>query len=225
MVPRRRARPRVIELVGPAGAGKSTLAQQLCSRNALLRGPLTMWGLPKKALLESALRITPFLATASVHGRAPQLEALTHMIRLDALRQVVDRLAAHSVVLLDEGPVFGLGWLEVFFPANGDRVTRGWRDRMLLEWADRIDLIVVVDAPDPILAQRIKSREKFHDVKHRTPPEIYAFTERYRRALSAIVETLGAVGVSICRVSTHEPDADAPLNAVAARLETSTDGQ
>ena len=44
MVPRRRARPRVIELVGPAGSGKSTLAQDLCSRNVELRGPISMWG-------------------------------------------------------------------------------------------------------------------------------------------------------------------------------------
>lgn len=224
MVPRRRARPRVIELVGPAGSGKSTLAQDLCSRNAGLRGPISMWGLPRNALLASAARIIPFLIRAAIHGRAPQLEALTHMIRLDALRQVVDQAASHSVVLLDEGPIFGLAWLEVFFPAD-DRVTRGWRDRMLLEWADRIDLVVTLDAANPTLAQRIRTREKYHDVKHRTPPEIYAFTERYRRALTGLVEALGAVGVSICRLSTDQRPHESAASVVAERLASSTDGE
>jgi len=215
----------VIELVGPAGAGKSTLAQALCRRHAALRGPMSLWGQPRKALLASALRLVPYWLSAARHGYAPPLEAFTHMMRLDAMLDSVDRAATESPVLLDEGPIFGLGWLEVFFPANGDRVARAWRERMLREWANRIDLVVMLDASNPVLAERIQTREKPHDVKHRAPPEIYAFTERYRRALTGLVESLDAVGVSICRLATDDHHHESAAALVGEHLESAPYGE
>jgi len=46
---------------------------------------------------------------------------------------------------------------------------------------------VRLDAPDPVLAQRIRSREKPHMVKHQSDQEIAAFAARFRAAFAAVI--------------------------------------
>jgi hypothetical protein len=206
--------------VGPAGAGKSTIAAAVCARDPRLLGPVGVWGLPFSVLLPSALRLVPVWVAGAVRGRAPSWDALAQMIRLEALRRVVDRASGErGAILLDEGPVFGLGYLEVFFPANGDRFARSWRERVLREWADRLDLVIVIDAANPVLEARIRSREKRHLVKHQEPAAIHAFSEHYRRVLSTLVEAMAAIGVSTWSVPTDAHSTHEAAALVSARLE------
>jgi hypothetical protein len=215
------ARHAVVELVGPAGAGKSTFANQICARNALVLGPFSMWGLPRAALIGAALRLAPAWIAATLRRRAPRLEAMGHMIRVEALRRVVDRAARRGIVLLDEGPLFGLMRLDVFFPANGDAFTAAWRDRTCRYWAQRLDAVIVLDAANRTLAQRIRTRDKHHDYKSRTPPEIYEFTERYRRVMHELVQALRQAGaVRVWTMRTDEPPGDASAAAMVEQLET-----
>jgi hypothetical protein len=147
------------------------------------------------------------------------------MIRLEALRVVVDHAAAERrAVVLDEGPVFGLGWLEVFFPANGDRLARQWRQRVMRQWAERLDLVFVLDAANGTLAQRIQTRAKPHMVKGLPDAEIDAFTERYRAVLGELVRALAAVGVTSVTVPTDGHSSREAAALVAAWLEPLRDG-
>jgi hypothetical protein len=189
-------RARLVELVGPAGAGKSTLAQVLPSRNPRIRSGLTLWGLPRGLLLISGVALFPTLVRAALSGHPLRWAELTQMVRLGALRLAVRRAVARDdpVLLLDEGPVFGLGWLDVFFPPNGDLGRTQWRRRMVRAWAECLDVVVRVDAADPVLASRIRSRAKPHMVKDRPDDEVYSFTARFRRALDHAVAELRAAG-------------------------------
>src|SRR5437588_157898 len=47
-------RPLLVELVGPAGVGKSALAERLTARSGVVRA--SVWNLPRSLLLESAAR-------------------------------------------------------------------------------------------------------------------------------------------------------------------------
>ncbi|HXV85057.1 MAG TPA: hypothetical protein VD793_00080 [Gemmatimonadales bacterium] len=187
--------PRLVELVGPAGAGKSTLARALPARDWDMAG-LTLWGLPRRFLLAAALALIPTAARAALRGRPLRWGELVQMARLGALRREVRRTVARGdrLILLDEGPVFGLGWLEVFFPRNGDTAREAWRHRTVRTWAACLDLVVQVDAPDSVLADRIRTRAKPHMVKHRPDDEVFGFTARFRRALDHAVADLKHAG-------------------------------
>ena len=54
-----RQRGVVVELVGPAGAGKTTLAQGVSAVDPTVRAGLSLWGLPRAKLLEATLPLLP----------------------------------------------------------------------------------------------------------------------------------------------------------------------
>ena len=190
-----RSRGVVVELVGPAGAGKTTLAQGVSAVDPTVRAGLSLWGLPRPRLLEAALPLLPtFLASAVLPSRRLQWGEMAQMIRLGALRRVVrDEARKHRVILLDEGPVFALSWLDVFFAKNGDRAA-SWRKRAVADWASLLDVVVFIDAADSTLAQRIRTREKHHMVKDRSDEEIYGFAAGFRKAFDRVIADIAKAG-------------------------------
>ena len=190
-----RQRAVVVELVGPAGAGKTTLAQGVSAVDPSVRAGLSLWGLPRPKLLEATLPLIPtFLASAVLPSRRLQWGEMAQMIRLGALRRVVRAEAdKHRVILLDEGPVFALSWLDVFFARNGDRVV-SWRRRAIADWASLLDVVVFIDASDSTLAQRIRTREKEHMVKDRSDEEIYGFAAGFRKAFDRVIAEISKAG-------------------------------
>ena len=214
-------RPAVLELVGPAGAGKSTLARSLRARDASVRADLSLWGLPRAELLVGALRLIPTILAALASGRPFRWPEIAQMIRLDALRREVTRsLEDRRIVILDEGPVFALSWLDVFYGRNGrDRAFAIWRQRALAAWADLLDSVVLLDASDPSLAHRIRTRAKPHPVKDKPDAEIYGFAAGFRRAFERVIADLLAVGGENLRLTILDTG-DTPADRHAEQLFT-----
>src|SRR5947208_15990264 len=99
------ARPLIVELVGPAGVGKSALAQRLLAQPDVVRA--SVWNLPAVLLIESAVRSLPLLLRLCVVTRALPREALKQIVRLNALRPFVCcRVGRAAVVGLDDAPLF-----------------------------------------------------------------------------------------------------------------------
>jgi hypothetical protein len=182
----------MVELVGPAGAGKTTLARALQECDSGVRVGPSLWGLPRPLLLASAIALVPTALTAARAGRSLRGAEYAQMTRLGALRRVLERERHEpgTAVVLDEGPVFGLSWLEVFFAGNGDPLRARWRARALADWASRLDVVVRLDGPDWLLATRIRERDKPHLVKGAPDPAIHAFNARFRRAFDQVIEGL-----------------------------------
>ena len=183
----------IVELVGPAGAGKSTLAEGVSSTDKTVRAGLGLWGLPRPDLLRSALALIPTIIAAALAGGRSRLRwgEAAQMIRLGALRRAVRRESTqHRVILLDEGPVFALSWLEVFFARNGERVRGAWRRRAIAEWAALLDVVVFIDASDSTLAQRIRTREKPHGLKAGSDAEIFGFSAGFRKAFDRVISEM-----------------------------------
>jgi len=185
----------LMELVGPAGAGKSLLADRLRARGDVVRA--SVWNLPRVLILESALRSLPVLARMCVATRAFPRAELEQIVRLNALRLFVRRrVGGASVVVLDEGPVFALSWLRVF---GHPRIQNGrlepWWHRTLADWAGVLDRVVMLDAPEPVLVSRIRGRQKPHDIfRQMTDAQILDLIARYRTAFDGVLAALTAGG-------------------------------
>lgn len=184
-------RPRIIELIGPAGAGKSAVAQQL----AKLPGVLctSMWDVPLTELAWATFCTIPSATMLMRRARAPLSRELRHIARLRGLLNFLDRdeLSQYRYVVIDEGPIYTLAWLHVIgHPVFSDQRTNSWRRYISALWAATLDEVVQLDAADAVLGQRLRTRAKQHILSHAPDRAVTAFSMRYRSAFNA---TIGAV--------------------------------
>lgn len=217
----------VVELVGPAGAGKTTLARQIGSAHRDARTDVSLWGLPRPRLAAGALRVLPTVLASAVGAHPLSWDEIAQMTRLEALRNVVARAArCHSLVILDEGPVFALSWLDLFFARSPHhRAYSAWRRRTLSDWAALLDMVVLLDATDPSLARRIRARAKPHPVKDLSDAEIYSFTAGFRRAFERVVSDLVDTGhLAVASLDTDRDPAERHATTLLATLQHTANG-
>ncbi len=208
----------VVELAGPAGAGKTTLAR------ALLAGsPRVVLGVAvtRRQLVCGLARAMPSLTAArfSAPGRWWTADELRSVAYLTAWRAPVAR--THGVdVVFDHGPAFRLAGLA----AHGPRMTRTpafqrlWR-RLAEDWGALLDVVVWLDAPDDVLLRRIDERGRQHRVRGLAQGTARDFLDLYRAAYDKALALLERDGVRVVRFDTSEHTEQQLLAAVTAALD------
>lgn len=207
------AKTQAVEIVGVAGAGKSTLTRALrsdygChvadSLHTKLPGhwPYVAHGLP---------RVVPFFA-ASLRDRPAlswdELKFVLYVVEWDRFLRAEyrDRM---GVVVLDQGPLFALAcllWGRK--PATRHGPFEAWLRRMADHWSRELDAIVVLDAPDAVLLERIDAREQRHDAKGVPSHQGLELLERHREAYGRVfqlVENHGSARVLRFDTATMPP--------------------
>ena len=220
VAPRRRTRL-LVELVGPAGVGKSTLCRALVGRGGVATG--TIWGLPVSALLGNGMRLMPSLLRNCRQAGSLLWPESRHLVRLATLHRKLAgiTLDERCPMLFDEGPIFALAWLRGFgHEIMRSPATEVWWQAMLRDWAPVMDLVVVVEADDALLARRIRTRPHPHEVKEFSDPAIVAWMARFRSALSWVLAGLERNGGPVVLRVTTERE---PPEILAERVEAALD--
>jgi len=190
-------RPLVIEIVGAWGAGKGTLLHCLNAADPSLRIDIDVWHLPRPLLVRGAFEAARTIAGLFANARKFLWTEAKLIIKLRAIqRQLRDpRLAAHSALVLDEGPVFALSGLHLAgHRAVGNGGLAAWWPRTLRHWAESVDIVVHLDAPDTVLARRIRDRPRFHPLQQSGDVEMFDTLRRYRSACERVLMGLTAYG-------------------------------
>jgi shikimate kinase len=218
----------VAEIVGPAGAGKSTLTQVLRERDGSMRTGLSVWGLPPALLcLNAVLSLPRFVGLYRSRGRIRRDEVKL-IVRLSALHQLLGRESSknYRTLLLDEGTIFALVKLLAFgdnLKSNGNGRSNpldAWTQSLLNRWARRLDAVIWLDAPDEVLAERIRTRGKAHRVKDKSDEEIYEFLARYRDSYERVISELNARhGLKVIRFSTEHQSLEEMADQILAGMQ------
>jgi len=225
----------VVELAGPAGAGKSSVFARLVARvhnvevSPVLRTP------PYAHVL--ATNVPAILATLIRHGAIRGLtpETVRSMLYLRALPGLIERrhlrtagkkgveagLAAlpvseGNVLVFDQGPLYLLSEAQL----RDDRLN-AWRKATLETWASHLDVIVWLDAPDAVLAERVDTRSKWHRLKGEgLEAAIDVFAEA-RDAYEAMISSLEARadGPAILRFDTSRMSPDDVVDSLLERVD------
>jgi hypothetical protein len=198
-------RPRIIEILGAPGAGKSSLASAMdaggddvrwvhtyCSRSNLLP-----W-------VRSGAWLLPLMLTGSFSDPLP-LKQRVWAVRISASHAILTRASAgRRLLLLDQGPLFTMLRLMELTdaPAQSPRWRRWWR-KELSAWANTIDLAVVLDAPNDVLLKRVRARAKPHALKDISGPDARKALARWRDLLEDLIGDLQTHGdVEVLRMDT-----------------------
>jgi shikimate kinase len=190
-------RAMIVEIVGPAGAGKTTLFQALEKNDPRFQAePLPpvwdFWYL--SFFIKYILLLVPTLFRLRANEvKKLSRQELAWMAMLlgwpQLLRKKVE--SNHKVFLLDQGPIFLMAILSEFGPEglrNPD--INGYWEKVYERWTNTLDIVIWLDAADEILINRIRTRRADHIVKHKSDQEIKEFLAKYRVAYDRLLTLL-----------------------------------
>lgn len=223
--------PCLVEIIGPAGAGKSSLLRELGRQQpdlALFADRLrarTVQNLP--FYVGSGLAALPTLLQPSWQGRWYTREEISRLLYLVGMRPVFRRRSQTvGVTVVDQGPIFELTHLRAFGPARLTRnmASRWWRT-MFRQWAPLFRLVIWLDAPDAVLLPRIRGRAQAHVIKQRVDAEAVALLARYRTSFKMVMQQLqDHAPIPLLTFATHEASVSEIAEAMIAKIETITTG-
>ncbi len=211
------AKPRLVELAGPPGAGKSTVFRSLLARDETIEGRP---GLRKRenaaVLTREVVAVLGTLVRERYRGRVTP-EQVRMMAYVQALPRILERTQSPGgrIMAFDQGPVYYLTRPSL---ANARLAT--WRTRVLHTWAPLLDLVVWLDAPDALLLERINSRDKWHRLKGGPEPTALEVLTESRAAYETVLRELETRrrGPAILRFDTSRRSADEIADEVLAAL-------
>jgi hypothetical protein len=205
-------RPVVVELVGAAATGKTSLLLALARDDRTLRAGLRP---PKHRHLPSAVALTPTFLALHRPYRALLWDEMKRITYLRTLQRLLEehRSTRAGTVVLDEGAVYMLARLLVF---GGERVQtpafQQWWSSAIEQWANILDILVWLDAPDSVLTHRLRTRQQAHPVKALPDEAAAQFMASYRDAYNRVIRALSATpSLSVVSVRTDQE----PLSRVA----------
>jgi hypothetical protein len=245
--------PVIAEVVGPAGAGKTALLAELqrrCDFVTPVAGYREVGHASShvRVYARSAVSSVPVVLGSLASSRGSGKE-LKWMIRLAASQRVAEHrvarrskterrassrggpaapVAERRVAVFDQGPAYVLARLWERAPAGSrGRTFKRWWDGELDRWARTLRVAVMLDAPDYVLVERIRSRVKSHAAKGLSEAEAVRAVAGSRASYEATLAALAARGgPEVLRFdsSLHSVEEIAGRVAVALRAAVETDG-
>jgi deoxyadenosine/deoxycytidine kinase len=215
--------PRVVEIIGPAGAGKTTLCQALNNNQERIRLcdfpdvrkivdiPFYIW---------YGLSLVPiFLRLYQPGSRQLTRREFAWMTILLGWSSVLQKelKKCNQVIILDQGPIYLLAEMREFGPEylkskNSEKL---WQ-KLYFRWATTLDMIVWLDATDANLLDRIRARTQDHVMKNESPLTTFEFLVRYRKMYDHVLSELMANTFDL-RVLRFDTDKQQP-GEIADRL-------
>ncbi len=190
--------PRLIEMVGVAGTGKSTLLRALNRRNAQIQEldpPNKLRYLP--SILRVIFRWLPLYLWKYRRSRWFTLEETRKLGYLDVWLDYVhsEIKARNLIVVLDPGSICWLVALRDFGPElTKDAQFRNWWEERLDRWARGLDVIIWMEAPIELSLQRVMGRDEEHEAKSLTSEAALREFDRYRLSYIEMVPEMSRRG-------------------------------
>ena len=206
------AAPVVVEIAGPAGAGKTSLLRAIARLDPGVTAGLRV---SRPQHLRTAAGLGRVLADLHWPFRGVRWIETKRVVHVEALYRAA-RTSRPGPLLLDEGPVYMLSRILVFGGSRLDApgLQRWWRDAVM-RWDATLRLVVWLDAPDAVLGARIRARAQPHPVKGLDDITIAAFLRDYRQAYERVLDELGvAADGRLHRFATDRT----PIERIAAQV-------
>jgi shikimate kinase len=184
----------VIELVGPAGTGKSTLEKILLEKNPeclsmFAPSPRTIRDIP--FFLSNLFQILPKLLRSSFsETKSVGRREVAWLSIINGWYKKINK-NPNRIIILNQGPIYLITALYCFgSDVLHEPIFSTFWDNIFNYWAKTVNLIILLDASDNCLFQRINDRDQLHVMKTKKPIEVSEFMEEWREGYSSIIDKL-----------------------------------
>lgn len=214
----------IIELLGVAGAGKTTLRRMLMEKSNRIK--FVVPPAKRHYLLPVVKKTAIWLPNYIAHFRKGRWFGWEELKLIEYVETWIPHLhkqviAAQSRVLLDPGSVYWLTALRYFGPefTKGEEFEQWW-NKMLLHWADVLEMIVWIDAPEDILYDRVLARNDWHEAKKQTHDEALKIFRLLREGYEETVRAMEIQGgPKIIRFRSDKSPPEEILHGVLSNLD------
>jgi len=175
----------IIEMVGLAGAGKTTLTNYLCRQNENIQiAPDIQLRKLKHFLIFFAHLPEIINILFRFRKSNPKLswDEIKSIVYLNTWSKLLKQEAKQTgnTILLDHGPIFKMATLYAFGPEWLKRDDfQSWWQSIYERWDTTLNIVIWLYAPEPLLGERINSRDQRHAVKGKSELEVFQFLEMY----------------------------------------------
>jgi adenylate kinase family enzyme len=212
--------PLVVEIMGPAGSGKTTLVRALCSKSDRVRAGVNIGKLRYvPPLIAKTGRFLPPWVLAHRRDRWLNWRETRSIACLEAWHRELERRRSSTQVstLLDHGPVYRLALLREFGPQVVTTQTfERWWQSSRARWLDTLDIVVSLDAPDDVLLERLQARGHWYLSAGLSIEEKHAFLARFREGFSRVLGSDSRDGPTILRFRSDRTSIDEIADDVLA---------
>jgi hypothetical protein len=159
-------RPHIIEMVGVAATGKSTLRKAMMERDERIKFFDKTGNISYLPFLIKLVGIWFLLYLKEYrHSRWFTVQEIRNMAYLDTWISRIRRksLFNDAIFIVEPGSVYWLSTLQGNGPeiTNHPRFIRWWKDTFR-KWATTLDAIIWLDAPEEVCFERVHSRNQWH---------------------------------------------------------------
>lgn len=221
--------PRFIELIGPAGAGKSSFAEalvQTCEQVETGTPPYFRKYADLPFFIKNSVKFLPVFIQLLLdpEQKNPTPRQIIWMITLQGWHQNmnVKKTSSKEVTFLDQGPIFIMTDLYRFRCLNlHNKVIKKWWVEVIKNWARTLDMVVWLDSPNEILIERIRRRSKWHLMKNRNDADLAFFLEDYRNCFNRILSSLHLYNknIRVIRFNTSRESMEGMVDRLLVELE------
>lgn len=197
--PQRPPGPVLVEILGVAGSGKSSLTRALTDNPGWRRGDFIHTRKPEHLahVLRALPRLLPMIADNI--WRPPRLSWADFklLVYVSEWNRHFNRSPGFqgTVTVLDQGPLYALVRLRAQNRGISDRASfRTWWEAMVTRWVAELDSVVWLDAPDDVLLGRIHQRDQSHATKGGPDTTGREFVTRYRGLFHEVLDRIDAAG-------------------------------
>lgn len=194
----RRPRTRwVAEVLGPAGAGKTTVVRALKKQIAIRDEFLASWPDKLRVLGSITRELMPAYMREWTGSRGFNLEEFRRLLRVMTLHRALKQASFTdgTIAIIDHGPICMLGMVQAFGPMFvSSRQFARWWDAAINLWSGTLDMVLWLDAPDTTLVQRINLRKDRHVLKGKSFQQASMFLQRCRLSYELILSEMKVRG-------------------------------